>query len=90
MPRFLDARECTPMPDAKKIDFEASLEKLEQLVEQMEDGDLSLEDSLKAFERGVKLTRDCQAALREAEQKIQLLTEENGALEAADLDGDKE
>jgi exodeoxyribonuclease VII small subunit len=63
------------MPKAKKIDFEASLGQLEELVEQMEDGELSLEDSLKAFEQGVKLTRECQHALKQAEQKIQLLIE---------------
>ena len=70
------------MPKAKKIDFEASLGQLEQLVEQMEDGELSLEDSLKAFEQGVKLTRECQHALKEAEQKVQLLMEQNGELVA--------
>jgi len=70
------------MPKAKKIDFEASLGQLEQLVEQMEDGELSLEDSLKAFEQGVKLTRECQQALKEAEQKVQLLLEQNGELVA--------
>ena len=68
------------MPKAKKIDFEASLGKLEQLVDQMEEGELSLEDSLKAFEAGVKLTRECQQALVEAEQKVNLLMEKNGEL----------
>jgi exodeoxyribonuclease VII small subunit len=71
------------MPKAKKIDFEASLGQLEKLVEQMEDGDLTLEDSLKAFEQGVKLTRECQQALQEAEQKVQLLMEQNGELVAS-------
>ena len=70
------------MPKAKKIDFEASLGQLEQMVEQMEDGELSLEESLKAFERGVKLTRECQQALQEAEQKVQLLSEQSGDLVA--------
>ncbi len=58
--------------------FEDSLEELEQLVEQMEQGDLSLEESLKSFERGVKLTSTCQKALQEAEQKVQILLEKNG------------
>ena len=58
--------------------FEDSLAKLEQLVEQMEQGDISLEESLKSFERGVKLTRTCQKALQEAEQKVQILLEKNG------------
>lgn len=70
------------MPKAKKIDFEASLGQLEQMVEQMEDGELSLEESLKAFEQGVKLTRECQQALQEAEQKVQLLSEQSGDLVA--------
>ncbi len=68
------------MPKGKKIDFEASLDQLEQLVDQMEDGELTLEESLKAFEQGVKLTRECQQALKNAEQKVQLLTEQNGEL----------
>ncbi len=58
--------------------FEDSLEELEQLVEQMEQGEISLEESLKSFERGVKLTSTCQKALQDAEQKIQILLEKNG------------
>lgn len=58
--------------------FEDSLLELEQLVERLEQGDISLEESLKAFERGVQLTRVCQTALKEAEQKIQVLLEEEG------------
>lgn len=54
------------------------MEELEKLVEQMEQGDISLEESLKAFERGIKLTRTCQQALQEAEQKVQILLEKNG------------
>ena len=62
------------VPQKKKdFDFEKSLEELEQLVEKMEDGDLSLEESLKHFERGISLTRACQKALSEAEQKVQML-----------------
>ncbi len=56
--------------------FEQALSELESLVETLEQGDLSLEDSLKSFERGVALTRTCQQALKEAEQKIQILTEQ--------------
>ncbi len=56
------------------INFEKALRELETLVESMEQGDLSLEDSLKAFERGVELTRTCQKSLDEAEQKVELLT----------------
>ena len=60
-----------------EIDFETALAELEALVDQMEAGDLSLEASLTAFERGVKLTRHCQAALRQAELKVKQLTEDN-------------
>ena len=58
---------------SKEFDFEKSLTELEQLVNLMEQGDLSLEESLKHFERGVVLTRACQKALAEAEQKVQIL-----------------
>ena len=54
----------------KAVDFEHSLQQLEVLVTGMEKGDLSLEESLKAFEAGIKLTRECQARLSEAEQKV--------------------
>jgi exodeoxyribonuclease VII small subunit len=54
--------------------FEASLAELENLVERMESGDLSLDESLQAFERGVSLTRDCQKALHAAEQRVEILT----------------
>jgi exodeoxyribonuclease VII small subunit len=58
--------------------FEDSLAELEKLVEQMEQGDIPLEESLKSFERGIKLTRTCQKALQDAEQKVQVLLEKNG------------
>jgi exodeoxyribonuclease VII small subunit len=77
------------MPASKKIDFEKSLGQLEQLVDQMEVGDLSLEESLKAFEAGVKLTRDCQQALTEAEQKVTLLMEKDGELVTEPFDADE-
>lgn len=53
--------------------LEQSLDTLETLVERMESGELSLEESLKAFEEGVRLTRECQQALRTAEQKVKIL-----------------
>ena len=53
--------------------LEKSLAELETLVEKLEGGDLSLEETLKYFERGVKLTRECQATLKEAEQKVEIL-----------------
>ena len=63
---------------AEAVDFERSLEQLEQLVERLEQGDLPLEEALAAFERGVKLTRECQTALRAAEQKVEILLREAG------------
>lgn len=56
-------------------DFETSLDQLEQLVEKMEHGDLSLEDSLAAYERGVGLYRRCQGALEQAELRVRLLSD---------------
>lgn len=58
--------------------FEESLTELEQLIQHLEKGDITLEDSLKTFERGIQLTRACQKALKEAEHKVQILLEENG------------
>ena len=54
--------------------FEDSLAELETLVEKMEKGDMTLEESLKSFERGVALTRHCQESLQAAEQKVEILT----------------
>ena len=68
------------------INFEQSLQELETLVEQMEKGELSLEDSLKHFERGIELTRSCQAALRLAEQKVEQLLEKDGQIEIIPFD----
>lgn len=67
------------MTDTKTpFEFETALSELEQLVARMERGDLSLEESLQAFERGIRLTRDCQQALATAEQRVQILLEQNG------------
>ena len=68
------------------FDFEQALENLEELVSSMEDGELTLEESLQAFEKGIKLTRECQSSLKNAEQKVQLLLNENGDTEEIDLD----
>jgi len=62
----------------KSHPFEESLAELEQVVERMEQGKLSLEETLKLFERGIQLTRSCQKALQDAEQKVQILAEEDG------------
>ena len=55
------------------MDFEKKLARLEEIVAKMEAGDLSLEDSLKSFEEGVKLSRECNAQLSQAEQKVKTL-----------------
>ncbi|HSH28649.1 MAG TPA: exodeoxyribonuclease VII small subunit [Thiohalobacter sp.] len=59
-------------------DFEKTLAELEGLVEKMEQGNLSLEASLAAFERGIELIRTCQQALSEAEQKVEQLLDKDG------------
>ena len=59
--------------------FEDALSRLENLVKQLEDGDLKLEEALATFEQGIKLTRDCQQALQNAEQKVEILIEEQGS-----------
>ncbi|MDH3871313.1 MAG: exodeoxyribonuclease VII small subunit [Gammaproteobacteria bacterium] len=68
--------------------FEQSLQELEALVEKMEQGDLSLEESLQHFERGVQLTRTCQQALKEAEQKVETLLKKNGQEEVVPFDSE--
>lgn len=71
------------------LDFESALKELESLVEKMEQGDIRLEDSLQLFERGVELTRHCQQALREAEQKVQILLEKGGQTEIKPFNDDE-
>jgi exodeoxyribonuclease VII small subunit len=70
------------------VDFEASLEELEGLVERMEEGELSLEESLKTYERGIALSRACQKSLDTAEQRIQILSEKDGADETRSFQPD--
>jgi len=72
----------------EKLDFEASLKELETLVETMEKGDLSLEDSLGHFERGVQLSRTCQQALKAAEQKVEILMKKSGQDDIAPFDSE--
>ncbi len=71
---------ATPLPDpgdaaSPAADFEGSLDALEALVERMETGEMSLEDSLAAYERGVGLYRRCQQALEQAELRVRLLSD---------------
>jgi exodeoxyribonuclease VII small subunit len=64
--------------NSKPADFEQALAELETLVEQLEKGDLPLEEALRAFERGVALTRHCQASLTAAQQKVEILLKRSG------------
>jgi exodeoxyribonuclease VII small subunit len=68
------AKKPSPLPD-----FEAALAELEKIVERMESGDQSLEQALVSFQRGVELTRLCQQGLKEAEQRVEQLTETQNA-----------
>lgn len=70
------------------VGFEAALEELEGLVERMEEGELSLEESLKTYERGIELSRACQKSLDAAEQRIRILSEKDGEAETRSFEPD--
>ena len=72
-------KKAKPAATESLPDFEKSLAELEQIVSQMESGELSLDESLKQFERGVALARSCQTALQAAEQKVEILLKKSGA-----------
>ena len=74
------------MAKRKKLDYEAAVTELESLVKRLEQGDISLEESLKIYEDGVLLTRDCQQALQAAEQKVQMLLQQSGQTTLVDFD----
>ena len=76
------------MSPAKKFNLEKSLADLEDLVEELESGDLPLEKAMKKFEEGIKLTRGCQTALKEAEQKVEILLKSAGGEELDDFEID--
>ena len=76
------------MAQSKKINLEKSLTQLEELVEELESGDLPLEKAMKKFEEGIKLTRGCQAALQEAEQKVEILLQSAGEEDLEDFEVD--
>ena len=65
------------MSNSKPKTFESSLEELERIVRELEQGELTLEKSLELFERGVKLSRECQERLSQAERRIEMLTRDN-------------
>lgn len=71
-------------------DFEQALKELEAIVARMEQGDIPLEESLRQFERGIALTRTCQEALKAAEQRVQILAEENAGSETRPFDVDEQ
>ncbi len=66
------------MSSKKSIDLEKSLSELEAIVEELESGDLPLEKAMQKFEQGIKLTRGCQSALKDAEQKVEILLKSAG------------
>jgi exodeoxyribonuclease VII small subunit len=70
------------MTTKKTIKLEKSIADLETLVDELESGDLPLEKAMKKFEEGIKLTRQCQVALKEAEQKVEVLVQSAGGEEA--------
>jgi len=70
------------MSAKKEFDLEKSLAELEALVAELESGDLPLDRAMKKFEEGIKLTRGCQAALKDAEQKVEILLKTAGGDEA--------
>ena len=76
-----------PPADTSQIaDFEKSLDELEQLVSRMEQGELSLDDSLKSFERGIALYRNCQSALEQAELRVKQLLDPSAPESAVPFD----
>jgi exodeoxyribonuclease VII small subunit len=73
--------------DNKPVDFEKALAELESLVERLERGDVPLDEALRTFERGVALTRQCQARLQAAQQKVEILLKRGGEAEVQPFEG---
>jgi exodeoxyribonuclease VII small subunit len=71
-------------------DFERALAELEATVDKLEHGELSLEDALKHFERGVALARECQASLKQAEQKVEILLQKTATAQPEPFEPDEE
>jgi exodeoxyribonuclease VII small subunit len=71
----------------KKKSFEEALAKLEQITKELEEGDLSLEESLQYFDEGVKLAEQCNSKLNDAQKKIEILLKKNDGLEPAAFEG---
>jgi exodeoxyribonuclease VII small subunit len=88
MPKGTPAAPSAPAP-VDTLDFEQALAALEQLVSDLESGDQPLEQALASFERGVALTRRCQAALRAAEQKVEILSRDAADAELRPFETDE-
>jgi len=74
------------MSAKKTINLEKALTDLEEIVEELESGDLPLEKAMKKFEEGIKLTRNCQTALKDAEQKVEILLKSAGGESLEDFE----
>ncbi len=72
------------MSKDKQIDFESSLKALESIVERLEDENINLEDSVKSFEEGINLVKECQKQLQEAELKIKKLLDDGTSIDLED------
>jgi len=69
-----------------EMSFEESLQELERIVEKLENGQLSLDESLALFEKGIQLVKECNTRLKNAQQKVEKLIEENGELKSEPFD----
>ena len=78
------------MTAKKSINLEKALTDLEELVEELESGELPLEKAMKKFEEGIKLTRNCQAALKDAEQKVEILLKSAGGEDLEDFEAESD
>jgi exodeoxyribonuclease VII small subunit len=78
---------CNVSRDSKPLDFEQALSELESLVERLEKGDVPLDEALRTFERGVALTRHCQACLQAAQQKVEILLKRSGQPQVEPFEG---
>jgi len=81
-----NSADSTPADASQIAEFERSLDELERLVAKMEQGDQTLDDSLKSFERGVALYRNCQSALEQAELRVKLLSDPHSPDDADEFD----
>jgi len=76
--------------EAKEIDFEASLKRLEKVVEQLEKGEAPLEESIRLFQEGMQLVQSCSKKLAWAEQQVEMLLEKHGQLEKQPFEPEEE